>query len=61
MGKSSTRAKDKYNAENYDSVLIRLKKGGAAEVDAAAKKVGMSRNAFILEAVEEKLSRLNEN
>ncbi|MFB0845783.1 type II toxin -antitoxin system TacA 1-like antitoxin [Paenibacillus oleatilyticus] len=56
-GKASTRAKDKYNAANYDSILLRVKKGESQVIDAAAEKSGKSRNAFILEAIEEKIER----
>ncbi|MEK3796094.1 transcriptional regulator [Paenibacillus sp. FSL R7-0204] len=59
QGKASTRAKDKYNAANYDQVKLWVKKGDREHIDAAAKAVGMSRNAFILEAIEEKIKREN--
>lgn len=57
MGKSSTRAKDKYNAANYDSTLLRLPKGHLEKVDEAAAKAEMSRQAFILAAINEKMER----
>ncbi|KHL94583.1 ribbon-helix-helix protein, CopG family [Paenibacillus sp. LMG 31459] len=57
QGKASTRAKDKYNAANYDQVKLWVKKGDKERIDAAAKAADMSRNAFILEAVEEKINR----
>ncbi|WP_339245373.1 transcriptional regulator [Paenibacillus sp. FSL F4-0243] len=60
QGKASTRAKDKYNAANYDQVKLWVKKGDRERIDAAAKAVDMSRNAFILEAIEEKIKRENE-
>lgn len=59
QGKASTRAKDKYNAANYDQVKLWVKKGDRERIDAAAKAVDMSRNAFILEAIEEKIKREN--
>ena len=34
-GKASTRAKNKYNAENYDSLRIVIPKGQKAAVQAA--------------------------
>ncbi|SCW74963.1 Protein of unknown function [Paenibacillus tianmuensis] len=58
-GKASTRAKDKYNAANYDSFLLRVKKGETQVIDAAAERSGKSRNAFIMEAIEEKIEREN--
>ncbi|MBT2287961.1 transcriptional regulator [Paenibacillus albidus] len=57
QGKASTRAKDKYNAANYDQVKLWVKKGAREQIDAAAKAVEMSRNAFIVEAIEEKIAR----
>ncbi|MFU1796952.1 transcriptional regulator [Paenibacillus azoreducens] len=57
QGKASTRAKDKYNAANYDQIKIWGKKGDRDRIDEAAKKNNMSRNAFIMEAIEEKIKR----
>ncbi|MEK3944968.1 MULTISPECIES: transcriptional regulator [unclassified Paenibacillus] len=57
QGKASTRAKDKYNAANYDQVKLWVKKGDREKIDAVAKQLDKSRNAFILEAIEEKISR----
>ncbi|MNM22051.1 hypothetical protein D3C81_324210 [compost metagenome] len=56
-GKASTRAKDKYNAANYDQVKFWTPKGYREEIDAAADSAGMSRNAFIMEAIKEKIQR----
>lgn len=56
-GKASTRAKDKYNAANYDQVKIWVKKGDRERIDAVAKQFDMSRNAFIMEAIEEKIKK----
>lgn len=57
QGKASTRAKDKYNAANYDQIKLWSKKGDRIRIDEIAEKCGMSRNAFILEAIEEKIER----
>lgn len=57
QGKASTRAKDKYNAANYDQIKIWGRKGDRDRIDEVAKKNNMSRNAFILEAIEEKIQR----
>lgn len=59
QGKASTRAKDKYNAANYDQVKFWVKKGDRQRIDKEADLAGMSRNAFILAAVEEKIEREN--
>lgn len=57
QGKASTRAKNKYNAANYEQIKLWGKKGDRDRIDEAAKKKVMSRNAFILEAIEEKMER----
>lgn len=54
---AATRAKAKYNAANYDQVKFTVRKGGRDIIDGAAEKVGKSRNAYILEAVTEKMKR----
>ncbi|RED54814.1 transcriptional regulator [Cohnella lupini] len=56
-GNSATRAKEKYNAANYDQVKFTVRKGGRDIIDKAADKAEMSRNAYILEAVIEKMKR----
>jgi predicted DNA-binding protein len=59
-GKAATRAKDKYNAANYDQVKLWVKKGDRDRIDEIAERAGMSRNAFILEAIEEKIKQMEE-
>ncbi|GAC42825.1 hypothetical protein PPOP_2185, partial [Paenibacillus popilliae ATCC 14706] len=41
--KASTRAKNKYNAANYEQINYWAKKGERVRVDAAAKSSGKSR------------------
>lgn len=59
MTKSATRAKEKYNSANYDQVKIWVKKeeGGKEWLDQVAADAEMSRNAYILEAIKEKIER----
>ncbi|MFD1176849.1 transcriptional regulator [Paenibacillus puldeungensis] len=57
QGKASTRAKDKYNSANYDQIKLWGKKGDRERIDKIAESLGTSRNAFILEAIEEKIER----
>lgn len=52
MGNSSTKAKNKYNAINYDRVGLMLPKGKAEEWKALAKAEGLSLNAFIIKCVQ---------
>lgn len=46
-GKSSTRAKNKYNAANYDALRIVVPKGRKADIDAHAKSRGESINGLV--------------
>ena len=46
-GKASTRAKNKYNAANYDSLRIVIPKGRKKAVEACAKQRGESVNGLI--------------
>ena len=47
------RATEKYDKANYDSVLVRLRKGKKEQI----KQTGQSLNVFITAAVDEKLER----
>jgi len=46
-GKASTRAKNKYNAANYDSLRIVVPKGRKEEVELFAKARGESVNGLV--------------
>ena len=50
-GKAATRAKNKYNAANYDSLRIVVPKGQKATVEAAAKEAGESINQYTQNAL----------
>ena len=50
-GKAATRAKNKYNAANYDSLRIVVPKGQKATVEAAAKEAGESINQYTQKAL----------
>jgi len=47
MGKSSTKAKEKYNAKAYDRLAVRVKAGQAAQIQAFAETKGLSLNGYI--------------
>ncbi len=49
------KAVSKYEAANYDKVLLRLPKGERDAIKAAADKAGQSVNAYILQAVQNRL------
>lgn len=55
-GKASTESKNKWNKENYDRILVSIPKGQKEVWKAKAAEHGKSLNAFIVEAVKEKLS-----
>lgn len=57
QGTSATRAKNKYNAANYDRLYPYVPKGRKAVYEAAAKAAGMSLNEFITAALDEKVER----
>ena len=47
QGKKSTRYKNRYNAENYDSLRIVVPKGRKAEIEAHAQRKGESVNGLV--------------
>lgn len=49
------RANEKYNAKAYDRVYVRVKKGDKEKIEAAAEAAGKSLNAFIVDAVMDKV------
>lgn len=59
-GTSATRAKNKYNAANYDRLYPYAPKGRKAVYEAAAKAAEVSLNDFIITAIEEKVEREKE-
>jgi len=56
-GKSATRAKNKYNSQNYDSLRIVVPKGQKEELQAHAVTMGESLNAFVNRSIKEALER----
>ncbi len=59
MGTSATRAKNKFNRERYDQYLLTMAKGDKKRYKAIADGKGMSMNAYIIQAIEEKIQRDN--
>lgn len=57
MGNSATKAKNKYSAKAYDRINYAVPKGKKEEYKRYAEKEGLSLNAFITEAIEEKISK----
>jgi len=53
--KSATKAKNKYNSQNYDNLRIVVPKGRKSEIFEAAKKAGDSLNGFVIQAIYERI------
>jgi hypothetical protein len=50
------RAVAKYDTNNYDKILLRVKKGHREEVQEYAKGIGLSLNAFVIQAIQSAMS-----
>ena len=57
-GNSQTRAKNKYNSKNYDSLRIVVKKGKKAIISQYAQEQGKSINGLVKELLEDKIPQL---
>ena len=53
MGKTSTTAKDKYNAKAYDDIRLRVPKGQKEAIQSFAEQNGESLNGFINRLISE--------
>lgn len=58
VSKAQQRAVQKYVKNNYDRVVLTLPKGKRDEVRVYADSLDMSLNAFIIQAIEEKISNM---
>lgn len=58
MGKASAAAKNRWNEKHYDRIMVVVPKGEREEIRAAAESAGQSMNAFIVQAVRERIERL---
>lgn len=58
-GKSSTKAKNKYNAANYDNLRIVVPKGTKEIIREHAGSKGESINGFVNRAINETMERDN--
>lgn len=57
MGKASTKAQNKYIAKTYDRVNLTMPKGKKEKIQEQADSQGMSVNAYINAAIDEKMER----
>ena len=55
MGKSQTKASNKYNAKAYDRIAVQVYKGSREIIQAAASRAGESTNAYILGAIDSRM------
>lgn len=53
MGNAATRAKNKYNAENYERISLSVPKGEKDKIKAHAESKGESVNGFINRAIKQ--------
>lgn len=51
---------NEYNRKNYERVSVMLPAGEREKVRAAAKGKGMSMNSYIIEAIQEKMSNIEQ-
>lgn len=58
MGTTRTNANRRYTQKAYDRIEFTVKKGQKAVIIAAAQAAGMSTNAFIKEALAEKMQKI---
>lgn len=56
-GKTSAASKNKYNDKAYDRIVIFLPKGEKDGVKAAADAAGQSMNAYIKQAIVERMEK----
>ena len=59
-GKASTRAKNKYNAANYERIALVVPKGKKDKIKAVAQSQGESLNGFVNKAIDNEIKRCDE-
>lgn len=57
MGKAATKAKNKYNAENYERISLSVPKGKKEIIKAHAESKGESLNGFVNRIIDEALEK----
>lgn len=58
--RAQMKAVQRYETENYDKILLRVKKGDRDAIQDAAERAGKSMNRFIVDAVLEAVKTLEE-
>ena len=59
-GKTSAKSKNAYNAKAYDRIAVVVPKGDGESIKAAAAQAGQSTNAYIVQAIRERMEREKE-
>lgn len=57
VSKAQQRAVQKYVKTNYDRVMLTMPKGKREEIRICADAKGMSLNAYIMQAIDEKMQK----
>ena len=57
VSKAQQKAVNKYVKENYDRINVTIPKGKKAEIQVHANRNGLSTNAYINAAINEKIAR----
>lgn len=57
LSKAHIEASKRWNQKAYDSILVRIPKGQKEEIGRAAEAAGKSVNAFLQEAIMEKMQK----
>jgi len=60
VGKTSNTVKDRWNRQNYDSLLVRLPKGRKNDIEAHAQSKGLSVNGLVGELLRADLNMTEE-
>ena len=55
MGTPSTKAKNKWNAANYDRIVVSVPKGSKDKIKSKAAAAGKSVNKYILDFLEKEI------
>lgn len=61
VSKAQQKAVKKYMQANYDEIKIRVSKGQKEVIQTHAKEQGQSTNAYIIQAIDERIEREQEN
>lgn len=61
ISEARKRANKKSDAAHWEYCTVKVHKGRKAEIEAAAKSIGMSRNKFVTEAIDEKIEKISKS